>query len=147
MHRQNLKISFFLFDNLKVRFTTDLLNWPFEFLSKSISFLCYYKRENYIFLNKNMYSYSLQVFSHSGIFHIVIDRNTWHHLTVCKKMSSGSFNNVIYKIFTNHTYSKYMYKDYLALNNLRGLLYHKSNQPTNQPSVCVCLLSKIFSLN
>ena len=31
-----------------------------------------------------------------------LHNNTWNHLTVCKKkMSSGSFKNLIYKMFTN----------------------------------------------
>ena len=34
-------------------------------------------------------------------------------------MSSGSFTNVINKIFTNHIYLLYMYKPDLALNNLQ----------------------------
>ena len=33
----------------------------------------------------------------------------------------------------NHIYLIYMYKEDLALNNLQGLICHKTNQPTNQP--------------
>ena len=35
-------------------------------------------------------------------------------------------------MFTNHVYSIYMYKQDWALNNLQGLICHKT-QPTNQP--------------
>ena len=42
-------------------------------------------------------------------------------------MSSGSFKNVIYKICLEMIYSIYMYKKYLALNNLKWLIYHKIN--------------------
>ena len=43
-------------------------------------------------------------------------------------MNYGSFKNVIYK---QCVYKSYMYKKNLALNNLRGLIYHKT-QPFNQ---------------
>ena len=46
-------------------------------------------------------------------------------------MSAGSFNNVIYKLFTNLRYSIYMYKQDLALNDLQGLICYKT-QPTNK---------------
>ena len=37
---------------------------------------------------------------------IIIDHNTWNHLTVCKQKSSDSFkNNVTYKLF--------MYKSFI----------------------------------
>ena len=41
-------------------------------------------------------------------------------------MSSGSFKNVISKIFTNHMYLIYMYKQNLAENNLQLLICHKT---------------------
>ena len=43
-----------------------------------------------------------------------------------KKTSSDSFNNVINKMFTNHIYLIYMYKEDLALNNLQWLICHKT---------------------
>ena len=48
-------------------------------------------------------------------------------------MSSGSFKNVIYKLFVYKSYifNIYMYKSDLVLNNRQGLLCHKT-QPTNQ---------------
>ena len=30
---------------------------------------------------------------------LVLDRNTWNHLTVCERMTSASFKNVIYKSY------------------------------------------------
>ena len=38
-------------------------------------------------------------------------------LTVCQKMSSGSFKNVINKMCLQNIYSLYMYKEDLALDN------------------------------
>ena len=38
----------------------------------------------------------------------VIHSNTWKHLSVCKRMSFGSFENVINKMFTNHIYIWYI---------------------------------------
>ena len=51
-------------------------------------------------------------------------------------MSSGSFQNVIKKTFTNHEYLIYMYKRDLALSNLQWLICHK-NQLTNQPPLSI----------
>ena len=47
----------------------------------------------------------------------ILDRNKWNHLSV--KMSSGSFKNVISKLFLEIIYLTYMYKKHLALNNLQ----------------------------
>ena len=55
--------------------------------------------------------------------------NTWNHLAVCKQMSFGLFKNVFYKLFVYKSYIWYMYKPNLALNNLQGLICHKT-QPT-----------------
>ena len=52
--------------------------------------------------------------------------NTWNYLTVPPQISLGSFKNVINKLFTNHIYLIYMYKEYLALNNLQWLICHKT---------------------
>ena len=30
----------------------------------------------------------------------MLDRNTWNHLTVCKRITSGSFKSATYKLFT-----------------------------------------------
>ena len=49
-------------------------------------------------------------------------------------MSSCSFrSNVIHELFFKESYifNTYMYKHDLALNNLQGLIYRKT-QPTNQ---------------
>ena len=44
-------------------------------------------------------------------------------------MSTNSFkNNVNYKLFVYKSYLIYMYKEDLALNNLQGLICHKTNQ-------------------
>ena len=40
----------------------------------------------------------------------ILDRNKWNHLTVVKKMSSGSFKNVIYKKCLEIIYLIYMSK-------------------------------------
>ena len=39
---------------------------------------------------------------------LLLNSNTWNHLTVCKKMSSGSFKNVINKMFINHIFNVYV---------------------------------------
>ena len=46
---------------------------------------------------------------------------------MCKnKASSGSLKIVIDKMFTNHIYLIYMYKEDLTLNNLQWLMCHKT---------------------
>ena len=68
----------------------------------------------------------------------MFDRNAWNHLTVHKQMRSGSFKNVIYKIYFYKSYIYiyiYIYKQNLVLNNLLRLTCHKT-QPTNQPNLC-----------
>ena len=65
---------------------------------------------------------------------LVLDKNTWNHLIVCKQVNSGSFKNVIYKICIYYSYLIYMYKEDLALNNLLGLICHKI-QPTSKESL------------
>ena len=49
--------------------------------------------------------------------------STWNYLIMLKK---GHLQNV----FTNHIYLIYMYEQELALNNLQGLICHKTQ--TNQ---------------
>ena len=41
-------------------------------------------------------------------------------------MGLGSFKNDITKMFTNHKYWIYMYKEDMALNNLKTLIYDKT---------------------
>ena len=53
-------------------------------------------------------------------------RNTWNHLTVGQKVSSGSFKNVINKMYLWILCWIYMYKEDLALNNLQRLICHKT---------------------
>ena len=48
--------------------------------------------------------------------------NTWKHLTVCKRVSLGSFGNV----FINYLLLRYKYNEDLALNNLEWLICHKT---------------------
>ena len=47
-------------------------------------------------------------------------------------MISGSFKNIIYKIYLQIIYIQhkyiYVYKQDLALNNLQGLICHKTQQ-------------------
>ena len=64
------------------------------------------------------------VFMFNCVF--VFDRNKWNHLTVSKKMSSDSLKNVIYKMCLEIMYLIYLYKKDLALNNLQGLMCHKT---------------------
>ena len=57
----------------------------------------------------------------------IIDRNNGNRLTVDKKkMSSGSFKNVIYKMCLEIIYLIYMSKDDLPLNNLQWLICPKT---------------------
>ena len=56
----------------------------------------------------------------------MLDRNTWDHLTVRKKESSGSFKNVMNKMSLQIKYLIYMYKEDLALNKLQWLICHKT---------------------
>ena len=58
-------------------------------------------------------------------------------------MSSGLFkNNVTYKLFAYKSYMIYIYQDDLALNNLQGLIWHKT-QP-NQTYMCVWAASGVI---
>ena len=50
-----------------------------------------------------------------------------------KKISSGSFKNVIYKMCLEIIYVIYMYKKDLALKNLQCLICHKT-QPNQTKS-------------
>ena len=59
--------------------------------------------------------------------------NTWNHLTICKKMSSGSFKNVITKMFTNHIYS--CIKRIRHLITYNGWYAIKPSQPTFSPAM------------
>ena len=43
-------------------------------------------------------------------------------------MSLGLFKNVISKMFTHHMYFIYVYKWDLALDNLQGLICHKTKR-------------------
>ena len=60
---------------------------------------------------------------------LLLHSNTWNHLTVSKnKKISGSFKDVIYKIFTNHIYLIHVHKQDLSLNNLQWLICHKAQR-------------------
>ena len=54
--------------------------------------------------------------------------NARNDISVWKQMSADSFKNIINKIFTNHSYLIYMYKQDLALHNLQWLIVIKPNQ-------------------
>ena len=56
---------------------------------------------------------------------LILNSNTWNHLTVCKQMSTGSFKNVTYKLFVYTSHIWYICKQNLALNNLQWLICHK----------------------
>ena len=65
---------------------------------------------------------------------LVIHSNTWNHLILHRKMSLGSFKNVIKKcVYRSYIFNMHAYKQDLALNNQQWLICHK-NQP-NQPNV------------
>ena len=50
---------------------------------------------------------------------LLLHRNIWKHLTMCKQMSTCSFKKCYQQnMFTNHIYLIYMYKEDLAWNNL-----------------------------
>ena len=58
----------------------------------------------------------------------MFDRNTWNHLTVCKKQWA-QIKNVTCKLFIYKSYILiYIYKQDLALNNLQGLICHQTKQ-------------------
>ena len=48
-------------------------------------------------------------------------------------MNPGSFKNVINKMCLQIIYLVYMYKQNLALNNLQGLIYHKTQPKQTKP--------------
>ena len=52
----------------------------------------------------------------------MFDWNKWNHLSVGKKMNSGSFKNLIYKMCLQIIYLIYMYEKDLVLNNLPWLI-------------------------
>ena len=56
----------------------------------------------------------------------MLDRNTWNHLTVCKKKNELKFVEKCYQqnVFTNHIFNIHMYKEDLVLNNLQELICH-----------------------
>ena len=65
-------------------------------------------------MQTNHYKVELLVLHSNTIKHLccfkiklsALDNNTWNHLTVCKQMSSDSFNNVSYKLLV---YKLYIY--------------------------------------
>ena len=58
---------------------------------------------------------------------LVLDSIAWNHLTVCKQMSSGLLKTLPTNFsFTNQMRLICMYKLNLALNNLQGLIYCKT---------------------
>ena len=69
----------------------------------------------------------------------VTNFTTWNHLTLCKQMISGSFKIVIFKLWVYKSYFQYMSTQDLALNNLQGLICHKT-----QPSTCYTRVSHVF---
>ena len=48
---------------------------------------------------------------------LLLDRNNGSYVTVFKQMSSGSFQNVTYKLFVYESYIFYVYKQDLAPSN------------------------------
>ena len=60
---------------------------------------------------------------------------------VLKNMSSGSFENVINKMFTHVLYLICMYREDLALNNIQWLKCHKT-QPNQITSIYIYMNKK-----
>ena len=56
----------------------------------------------------------------------MMQKNTWNHLTVRKRMSLGSFKDVINKMYLKIIYIQHVYKEDLAINNLQWLICHKT---------------------
>ena len=57
----------------------------------------------------------------------MFDTNIKNHLTISKRMSSGSFKNAINKMCLQILYLRYMYKEDLELNNLLWFICHKTH--------------------
>ena len=55
-----------------------------------------------------------------------------------KKKSSGSFKNLIYKMYLQIIYLVYMYKEDLALNNQQLLICHKT-KPNRIYLIYICI--------
>ena len=63
----------------------------------------------------------------SNVNLLLLYSNTWSYLTVCEKISPGSFKKCyLQNVFINPIYSIYVYKEDLALNNLHWLICHKT---------------------
>ena len=60
----------------------------------------------------------------------MVDRNACNHLTVWKKIS-GSCKNIMNELCLQIIYLIYIYKEDLALNDLRWLIPIKPNQPNH----------------
>ena len=54
----------------------------------------------------------------------MLDKNTRKHLTMYKKMSSGSLKNVLYKMY-QIIYLIYRYEENLVVNGLQWLICNK----------------------
>ena len=84
---------------------------------------------NWIVKNRSFFFLLLTVYKHNYWYFIellVIHSNTWNHLTVSKKMSFGSFKNVINKMYLQIIYLIYIYEKNLPLNNLQWFICCKS---------------------
>ena len=58
---------------------------------------------------------------------LMLDRNTWNQLTVCKQISTGSLKRCyLQNISLQIRYLIYLYKQDLALNNPQELICHKT---------------------
>ena len=86
----------------------------------SNTLLTYAAMLNWIVRNRIIWSFHCVYQQMTDVLNIflVIQSNTWNHLIVCKKMSLGSFQNVINKMCLQVIYLIYMYKEGLAWNNL-----------------------------
>ena len=58
---------------------------------------------------------------------LIVNRNTWNHLTVSKNELSLVLKCSQQNVFTNQIYSIYMYEQYLALDTLQWLICHKTH--------------------
>ena len=62
---------------------------------------------------------------------LLLHNYTWNHLSVCKKWAQAHLKMLSTKgLYKSYIFNIYMYIQDLALNNVQGLICHKT-QPTN----------------
>ena len=68
---------------------------------------------------------------------MVFDWNPWNHLTVCKRKWGQARSKMLSTkcVYKSHIFNIYMYKKYLALNNLQWLICHKAQRNSKHRSI------------